>query len=527
MKTISIYDTTLRDGSQSEDVSFTVEDKIRISHKLDELGIKYIEGGWPGSNPKDMEFFNRIQNINFKQAKITAFGSTRHPTHKVKNDPNIKHLIAANTDVITIFGKSWDMHVNEALSTTLNENLNMVKDSVSYLKENCSEVIFDAEHFFDGFKTNPEYAMKVLKEAESAGADWIILCDTNGGSLPSEVGKIFSLVKSSIATKIGIHTHNDSELAVANALTAVQHGAEQVQGTINGFGERCGNANLISIIPNLKLKLGLNCISDDQMQSLTDLSSFVYELANQAHWNHQPYVGKSAFAHKGGIHVSAIKKNSATYEHISPGSVGNVQRILISDLSGKSNILSKAQEYGISLDDQDPKIKNILDNLKSLEQLGYQYEGAEASFELLMRDALGEKKHFFDFIGFRVIVEQRGEDEKTISEATVKIRVNGVQEVTAAEGIGPVNALDKAIKKALGKFYPEMKDVTLFDYKVRILDQKKGTQAKTRVLIESGDHDSKWGTVGVSENIIEASWQALIDSVEYKLNSFSKTSSNK
>jgi 2-isopropylmalate synthase len=369
--------------------------------------------------------------------------------------------------------------------------------------------------------------MKVLKKAESAGADWIILCDTNGGSLPSEVGKIFSLVKSSIATKIGIHTHNDSELAVANALTAVQHGAEQVQGTINGFGERCGNANLISIIPNLKLKLGLNCISDEQMQSLTDLSSFVYELANQAHWNHQPYVGKSAFAHKGGIHVSAIKKNSATYEHISPGSVGNVQRILISDLSGKSNILSKAQEYGISLDDQDPKIKNILDNLKSLEQLGYQYEGAEASFELLMRDALGEKKHFFDFIGFRVIVEQRGEDEITISEATVKIRVNGVQEVTAAEGIGPVNALDKAIKKALGKFYPEMKDVSLFDYKVRILDQKKGTQAKTRVLIESGDHDSKWGTVGVSENIIEASWQALIDSVEYKLNSFSKTSSNK
>jgi 2-isopropylmalate synthase len=527
MKKIDIYDTTLRDGSQSEDISFTVEDKIRIAHKLDELGIKYIEGGWPGSNPKDMDFFNRIQAINFEQAKIVSFGSTRHPNNNVKNDKNIKNLIEAKTDVVTIFGKSWDMHVNEALSTTLKENLHMVKESVSYLKDYCSEVLFDAEHFFDGYKNNPEYAMKILKEAESAGADWIVLCDTNGGSLPSEIAQVCSLVKNSIKTKIGIHTHNDSELAVANTLAAVQAGVDQVQGTINGFGERCGNANLVSIIPNLKLKLNLNCISDEQMQSLTDLSSFVYELANQSHWNHQPYVGKSAFAHKGGIHVSAVKKNSATYEHINPESVGNIQRILISDLSGKSNILSKAQQYGINIEDNDPKIKNILDNLKSLEQLGYQYEGAEASFELLMRDALGEKEYFFDFIGFRVIVEQRGEDEKPISEATVKIRVNGVQEVTAAEGLGPVNALDKAIKKALGKFYPEMKNVSLFDYKVRILDPKKGTQAKTRVLIESGDHDSKWGTVGVSDNIIEASWQALIDSVEYKLNSFPKNSKNK
>ena len=308
MKTISIYDTTLRDGSQSEDISFTVEDKIRIAHKLDELGIKYIEGGWPGSNPKDMDFFSRVQNSNFQQAKITAFGSTRHPNNDVKTDQNIKNLIEANTEVITIFGKSWDMHVNEALSTTLEENLRMIKDSVSYLKDNCSEVLFDAEHFFDGYKNNPEYAMKVLKQAESAGADWIILCDTNGGSLPSEVGKVCSLVKNSIGAKIGIHTHNDSELAVANTLTAVQAGVEQVQGTINGFGERCGNANLVSVIPNIKLKLGLNCISDKQMQSLAGLSSFVYELSNQSHWNHQPYVGKSAFAHKGGIHVSAIKK---------------------------------------------------------------------------------------------------------------------------------------------------------------------------------------------------------------------------
>jgi len=416
------------------------------------------------------------------------------------------------------------MHVNEALGTTLDENLRMITDSISYLKNNCSEVLFDAEHFFDGYKSNPEYAMKVLKEAESAGTDWIVLCDTNGGSLPSEVREACSYVKKVINKKVGIHTHNDSELAVANALMAVQAGAEQVQGTINGFGERCGNANLVSIIPNLKLKLGLNCVSDEQMQSLTNLSSFVYELANQAHWNHQPYVGKSAFAHKGGIHVSAIKKNSATYEHINPESVGNVQRILISDLSGKSNIIFKAQEYGVDVDGEDPKVKKILDTLKLSEQLGYQYEGAEASFELLMRDALGEREYFFDFVGFRVIVEKRSEDKGPISEATVKIRVNGIQEVTTAEGIGPVNALDKAIKKALGKFYPEMENVSLFDYKVRILDEKKGTKAKTRVLIESGDHDSKWGTVGVSENIIEASWQALIDSVEYKLSTFSKSS---
>ena len=527
MKTIKIYDTTLRDGSQSEDVSFTVEDKIRIAHKLDELGINYIEGGWPGSNPKDMDFFKRIQNSKFKQAKITAFGSTRYPNKKVENDSNIKNLIEANTEIITIFGKSWDMHVDEALSTTLDENLRMINDSLSYLKKTCSEVLFDAEHFFDGYKSNPEYALKVLKEAESAGADWIVLCDTNGGSLPSEVEEACLHVKNTINIKIGIHTHNDSELAVANALMAVQAGAEQVQGTINGFGERCGNANLVSIIPNLKFKLGLNCVSDKQMQSLTDLSSFVYELANQAHWNHQPYVGKSAFAHKGGIHVSAIKKNRATYEHINPESVGNVQRILISDLSGKSNILYKAKEYGVDVGGNDPKVKKILDILKSSEQLGYQYEGAEASFELLMRDALGERESFFDFIGFRTIVEKRSEDEEPISEATVKIRVNGVQEVTAAEGTGPVNALDKAIKKALGKFYPEMKNLSLFDYKVRILDEKKGTQAKTRVLIESGDQDSKWGTVGVSENIIEASWQALIDSVEYKLSTFRKSSQGK
>lgn len=522
MKTIQLYDTTLRDGSQSEEVSFTVEDKIRIAHKLDELGIHYIEGGWPGSNPKDIEFFKKVKHSRFQQTRVAAFGSTRFTGKKVQNDANLKALLNAETDVVTIFGKSWDMHVREALSTSLDENLKMVFESIQYLKKHVGEVLFDAEHFFDGYKKNPEYALKVLKEAESAGADWIILCDTNGGSLPMEIKSIFETVAKNVQIKLGIHTHNDSELAVANALTAVAAGAEQVQGTINGYGERCGNANLISLIPNIKFKMGLGCVSDQQMKCLKEVSAFVDELANQAHWNHQPYVGKSAFAHKGGVHVSAIQKNPETYEHLDPESVGNHRRILISDLSGKSNVAFKAREYGIDLESKDPKVKQILEKLKDSENLGFQYEGAEGSFELLMRDALGKNEHYFDFIGFRLIVEKRREDEQPISEATVKIKVKGIQEITVAEGNGPVNALDKAIKKALIKFYPELEEVNLHDYKVRILEEKKGTSAKIRVLVESGDHHSKWGTVGVSENIIEASWQALIDSIQYKLTSNSK-----
>lgn len=526
MRSITIYDTTLRDGSQCEDVSFTVEDKIRIAHKLDELGVHYIEGGWPGSNPRDIEFFKKAKRLTFKQAKVTAFGSTRYPGKSVEKDVNIQHLLETETEAVTIFGKSWDLHVKHALSTNQDENLRMVSESLSYLKKHCREVMFDAEHFFDGYKANPEYALKVLREAESAGADWIVLCDTNGGSLPWEISKIFDAVKSTVNVKLGIHCHNDSELAVANSIQAVQAGAQQVQGTINGLGERCGNANLISIIPNLKLKMGLDCVTDKQMQSLKEVSAFVDEIANRAHWNHQPYVGQSAFAHKGGVHVAAIQKNRATYEHIEPEVVGNWRRILISDLSGKSNILIKAKEFGIDVDGGDPKIRKILGDLKNLENLGYQYEGAEGSFELLMHDALGDKENFFEFVGFRVIVEKRQEDEEPISEATVKIRVNGVQEVTAGEGAGPVDALDKAIKKALTKFYPELEEVNLLDYKVRILDEKKGTRSKIRVLVESGDHHSKWGTVGVSENIIEASWQALIDSLEYKLNAFAKKNHN-
>lgn len=517
MNAIQIYDTTLRDGSQSEDVSFTVEDKIRIAHKLDELGVHYIEGGWPGSNPRDIDFFQKVREIKFQQAKVVAFGSTRLVQKRVEDDPSLQALIKAETEAVTIFGKTWDLHVREAISTTLEENLAMIFETVDFLKKRFDEVFYDAEHFFDGYKANPNYALKTLKEAQSAGADCLVLCDTNGGSLPSEIQTIVETVKKNLQIPIGIHTHNDSELAVANAIAAVSSGAVQVQGTINGIGERCGNANLVSIIPNLKLKMGKECISDDQMANLKEVSAFVDEIVNRAHWNHQPFVGKSAFAHKGGVHVNAIKKNRATYEHIDPGLVGNQTRILVSDLSGKSNILFKAKEYGIDIEDDNPKIKKILKELKEAESLGYQYEGAEGSFELLMRNALGEETKFFEFVGFRVIVEKRREDETPISEATVKIRVNGEHEVSAAEGHGPVNALDSAIRKALIKFYPELKEIDLFDYKVRILEEKKGTTAKIRVLIESGDNHEKWGTVGVSENIIEASWQALLDSIHYKL----------
>ena len=469
-----------------------------------------------------MEFFTKVKAASFQQARLVAFGSTCSPKNKADNDPNLKHLLEAETPVVTIFGKSWDMHVKEALSTNLDENLRMVSDSLTFLKKYTQEVMFDAEHFFDGYKKNPEYALKVLKEAESAGADWLVLCDTNGGTLPWEIKTIFEEVRKVCKTPLGIHTHNDSELGVANALTAVEAGAGQVQGTINGYGERCGNCNLVSVIPNLKLKMGMDCISNEHMRGLKELSAFVDELVNKAHRNHQPYVGKSAFAHKGGIHVAAVQKNRETYEHVDPSLVGNQTRILVSDLSGKSSIVQKAKEFGLDVDSKDPKIQEVLDQLKASEKIGYQYEGAEASFELLMRDALGEREQHFEFIGFRVIVEKRQEDEAPIAEATVKIRVNGVQEITAAEGHGPVNALDKAIRKALTKFYPELEEVRLFDYKVRILDEKKGTTAKIRVLVESGDRDSKWGTVGVSEDIIEASWQALIDSILYKLSAIPK-----
>ncbi len=516
-RSIKIYDTTLRDGSQAEDIAFSVEDKIRIARKLDELGIHYIEGGWPGSNPKDLQFFQEIRSVHLSGAKIVAFGSTCRAGVSPENDSNLQALIEASTEVVTIFGKSWDMHALEALNITLDQNLEIVSQSIRFLKRKLPEVIFDAEHFFDGFKNNPSYALAILKAAQEAGADWIVLCDTNGGALPNDLQMAIREVRKKISSPLGIHVHNDSEMAVANTILAVGEGVTQIQGTINGYGERCGNANLCSIIPNLKLKMGLDCITDVRLQKMTEVSRFVSELANLPHPKYLPYVGESAFAHKGGVHVSAIRKSPLTYEHIQPEKVGNRQRVLISDLSGESNILYKAAEFGIDLESKDPNVRTILDSLKRLEHEGFQFEGAEGSFEILVKKALGKHKRFFELLGFRVIVEKKEEEGPPLSEATIMVRVGDQVEHTAAVGNGPVNALDNAIRKALEKFYPELREVKLLDFKVRILTTKDGTAARTRVLIESGDRESKWGTVGVSENIIQASWQALVDSIDYKL----------
>lgn len=512
-----IYDTTLRDGTQAEDISFSVQDKVRIALRLDKIGIDFIEGGWPGSNPKDMNFFREIRNYSFKKATITAFGSTARARTTPEADPNLKALLAAKTKAVTIFGKSWDIHVRDALRITLSQNLGIIRDSLKYLKNYVPIVFYDAEHFFDGFKNNPEYALATLQAAGEAKVDALVLCDTNGGTLPQEIFEIVKVVKERISLPLGIHAHNDAETAVANSIMAVQAGVQHVQGTINGYGERCGNANLCSVIPNLQFKLKRQCLAEEQIAKLVDVSRFVAELANRQPDKHQPYVGASAFAHKGGVHVSAIEKNPQTYEHISPEKVGNRRRILISDLAGKSNILQKAAEYNIDLSRKDPLTQEILNTLKEMEHQGFQYEGAEASFELLMKKALGIQKKYFELLGFRVLSEKFKEDQAPVSEATIMIKVGGRIEHTAATGNGPVNALDNAIRKALEKFYPQLSEMELIDYKVRVLTAGQGTGAKVRVLIESGDHQDKWGTVGVSENVIEASWQALVDSITYKL----------
>jgi len=512
-----LYDTTLRDGTQAEDINFSVEDKVRVAQKLDDLGIHYIEGGWPGSNPRDIQFFKEMQSVKLANARLVAFGSTRRAGAKPKDDANIKALLKAGTSAITIFGKTWDLHVKEALKISPEENLDLIYDSLRFLSGRVEEVFYDAEHFFNGYKSDPEYALKTLKAAQEGGAECLILCDTNGGTLPDELVEIMRDVKHHINAPLGIHAHNDSETAVANSILAVKEGAVQVHGTINGFGERCGNANLCSIIPNLKLKMGIDCISSEQLRKLRETSRFIYELANLPHNKHQAYVGDSAFAHKGGVHVSAVLKKPETYEHIKPELVGNHQRILVSDLSGKSNILYKAQEFGIDIKSKDPIVQSILKVLKDLEHQGFQYEGAEASFELLMQKAMKQRKKYFKLLGFRVIDEKKKESEPPYAEATIKLDVNGKVEHTASEGNGPVNALDNALRKALEKFYPNLKDVELLDFKVRVLTAGKGTAASVRVLVESGDGEEKWGTVGVSQNVIEASWQALVDSLEYKL----------
>jgi len=516
-KRVVIYDTTLRDGTQAEDISLSVRDKITIAQKLDEFGIHYIEGGYPGSNPKDREFFKMAADIEWKNAKICAFGMTRRVGKRVEDDANIKVMKNSKAPVITIVGKSWDFHVTTALRTTLEENLKAVYESLAYLKEYCEEIFFDAEHFFDGYKKNPQYAMEVLHAAQEAGADCIILCDTNGGSLPGEIKKIVREVRKKIKTPLGIHCHNDSELAVANSIAAVEAGVIHVQGTINGYGERCGNANLISIIPALSLKMGYDTIPMENMKKLTEVSRFVSEIANVGHFKRQPYTGHSAFAHKGGMHVSAIRRHPGTYEHIEPEVVGNRRRVLVSDLSGKSNIIEKAKQFGIELKSNDPIAEEVLNRIKELEHQGYQFEGAEASFELLLKKSLKTHRPFFNLKGFRVIDEKREENEPPVAEATIMIEVDGQVEHTAALGNGPVHALDNAIRKALTKFYPEIEEMELLDYKVRVLTTGEGTAATVRVLIESGDGKEKWGTVGVSHNIIEASWQALTDSIRYKL----------
>jgi 2-isopropylmalate synthase len=516
---IFIYDTTLRDGTQAEGISFSVEDKIRIAKKLDESGIDYIEGGWPGSNPKDIEFFDRMKKEKLKHAKLAAFGSTRRAKVTADKEENLKLLLESEAPVVTIFGKTWDLHVKDVLRVSLKENLDMIASSVKYLKDNKREVFYDAEHFFDGYKSNPEYALKTLKAAEEAGADCIILCDTNGGAMPLEIFDIINTIKENINIAIGIHCHNDSGVATANSIVAVDAGASHIQGTINGYGERCGNANLCSIIPNINLKTENHSISRRELKRLVDLSYYVSELANMAPNDKQPYVGYSAFAHKGGMHVNAVQKNPITFEHVAPETVGNHRRILISELAGKSNILLKAKEFKIGLDKESPYIKEILIKIKELEHQGYEFEVADASFNLLIRKIMGKHKSFFELEEYKVLVSKNNEegDGSVESQATIKLKIGDRSEYVVAEGDGPVNALDNAMRKALEKKYPCIKDMQLTDYKVRVLNVKEATAAKVRVWVESRDEEEVWDTVGVSENVIEASWRAIVDSFEYKL----------
>lgn len=514
---IELYDTTLRDGSQMEGISFSLRDKLLIAKKLDELGVDYIEGGYPGSNPKDVEFFNKIRKNPLEKAKVVAFGSTRRKNIKVAEDSNIKSLIDAKTGAICIFGKSWDIHVTNVLVTTLKENLAMIGDSVAYLKKKGKEVIYDAEHFFDGFINNREYAIETLRVAESAGADRIVLCDTNGGMLPSQIEMIVGDVEKEVGVPLGIHAHNDSGCAVANSIVAIEGGCTHVQGTINGYGERCGNADLTSIIPNLALKLGIDCLDHEHLQKLTDVSHFVSEVANIALNPHHSYVGHSAFAHKGGVHVSAVLRQKGAYEHIDPELVGNKQRFLVSEQAGAAAVIQKANEVaGIDLSEKPEKVKEIIKKLKEKENIGYHYEVADGSFAIFVLRNLGVYKPLFEVEGYRVSVD-RARSGKSNAEAIVKLFVDNERVVVVGEGKGPVNALDRALRRALELHYPELSKNRLTDFKVRILGEKKGTAAVTRVLIESTDGKKEWGTIGVSENIIEASWEALVDSVEFSL----------
>jgi 2-isopropylmalate synthase len=518
-----VYDTTLRDGAQREGIALSLEDKITIARELDRLGIPFIEGGWPGANPRDVQFFWKLQEEPLKNAELVAFCSTRRPHGRASEDKMLQAILAAQTQWVTLFGKSWDLHVTEGLKTTLEENLAMIRDSIEYLRSQGRRLIYDGEHWFDGYKQNPDYAIDTLKTAMAAGAEWLVICDTNGGTLPHEIAAITREVREKLALdpedenapQLGIHAHNDAGTAVSNSLSAVMEGARMVQGTINGYGERCGNANLCTVIPNLQLKMGYDCLEVGKLSRLTDTSRKVSEIVNLAPDDHAPFVGRSAFAHKGGIHVSAVAKNPLTYEHISPEAIGNQRRIVISDQSGLSNVLSKASSFGIDLQKDDPACRQILQKLKELESEGYQFEAAEASFELLMREALGQRQAMFELKGFQVHCDMLRSESEAI--ATIKVRVKGEDLLEVAEGNGPVSALDRALRKALVKFYPEIAEFHLTDYKVRILDSGSGTEAKTRVLIESSNGHQRWTTVGVSSNILEASYQAVVEGIEYGL----------
>lgn len=518
---VELFDTTLRDGSQTAGINFSIEDKVRIAEKLAEFPIDWIEGGWPGASPKDSQFFELMRKRKWSRTRLIAFGSMARPGHPANEDAGLRHLAVSGADGACVFGKSWDLHVTKALGIGLPENLDLIHDSVSWLKEQLQTVFFDAEHFFDGYRENPEYAIEALKAARAGGADGLVLCDTNGGSIPFYVAQaVTEVVRHFPDTLIGIHAHNDCELAVANSVAAVRVGANMVQGTINGVGERCGNANLVSIIPILQLKMGLDCgVDEKQLRQLSTLSRFVNEMANRLPWQHQPFVGLNAFAHKGGIHASAVRKDSRLYEHISPEQVGNERLILVSDQAGKSTVQLKMAEMGLDadLDANDPAVKKAINSVKELENRGFAYEGAEASFQLLLLKAMDRFQPYFELERFRVIDEKQGHEEEPVSEVSVTLRVGQQITETSARGNGPVNAMDNALRKALLPFYPCLADMRLTDFKVRVLTTQQATRARVRVLIESTDGHAKWGTVGVSANMVDASYQALADAVQYKL----------
>ncbi|WKY48626.1 citramalate synthase [Eubacteriaceae bacterium ES3] len=514
---ILVFDSTLRDGAQAEGISFSVEDKIRVMETLDRMGVDYIEAGNPGSNPKDIEFFNRIKDARLNHAKLVAFGSTRRGGIHVEDDANLAAILDTKTPAVAIFGKSWTFHITDIIKTTLDENLKMIQDTMAYLKAHGKDVTFDAEHFFDGYKADKNYAIEALIAAQEGGADCLALCDTNGGTLPSEIYEIVTDVKSKLSIPLGIHCHNDSGLAVANSLMAVEAGVRQVQGTFLGYGERSGNANLSSIIPNLQLKMGYDCLSEEEMEKLTTSAIRIAEISNFTLSNQMPFVGKSAFAHKGGMHIDAVMKNPASFEHVPPESVGNERRILMSEVSGRSTIIQLIKEVDPTLTKKSDETTQVMDRIKELEYQGYQFEGAESSVKLLIRKELGKHKPYFVLEDFKTIGEKPHSNEGLCSSAVVKINVDGQSEINAAEGDGPVNALDKALRKALEVFYPSIKNVRLTDFKVRVIDSKSATAAKVRVLIESSDGQDIWTSVGVSTDVIEASLIALIDSIEYKL----------